>query len=559
MKKLSKVLAVVALLFTTFGSGLSSFAAHDAIQPTSGDLTIHKHWAEDNSQIGSEGNGLEDNTITNPPVKDVQFNVYKLTPKATTDPTVPPSEKDGAVYTTNGAKTELSVAYNGNTYTYTMALEAGSGKTDANGILKLTGLKGFYYVEEDLANSVTPKPTIPDGSGGTEEVTIASPIKPFVISVPMTHPTDLDKWNTDVHVYPKNQGQTPTKDMDGASSNSVNIGDEIGYNIKVNIPSDIEDYSVYKINDKLDSALTYKTNTAKAYVYKDNGSGGWTKLEIPNPGNANYTVTDADPTTGTGNENTLTVEFTQAGLDELQTYMTTTGGSYTHVGIEFTTIVNENVVSKPNYTIVNKGEIEFNNGLTTGNEKVPTTETETNVGRVTIDKKDQKGNALVGSEFRIAGTINYATLGRLFRVTLSDDGKIKDIVRYDDPEYATALDWIVRPGETDPAKLGLINGKFYATSFEGLKTHSGVDDAKTPSKYYVVETKAPDGYNLLDGPVEVDFTNENTAHVLTKEVINSKGFKLPATGGMGLILLTIAGIVLIGLAVLVILPKKRQA
>lgn len=557
MKKLSKVLAVVALLFTTFGSGLSAFADHDAIQPTSGDLTIHKHWAEDNSQIGSEGNGLEDNTITNPPVKDVQFNVYKLTPKATTDPTVPPSEKDGAVYTTNGAKTELSVAYNGNTYTYTMALEAGSGKTDANGILKLTGLKGFYYVEEDLANSVTPKPTIPDGTGGTEEVTIASPIKPFVISVPMTHPTDLDKWNTDVHVYPKNQGQTPTKDMDGASSNSVNIGDEIGYNIKVNIPSDIEDYAVYKINDKLDSALTYKTNTAKAYVYKDNGSGGWTKLEIPNPGNANYTVTDADPTTGTGNENTLTVEFTQAGLDELQTYMTTTGGSYTHVGIEFTTIVNENVVSKPNYTIVNKGEIEFNNGLTTGNEKVPTTETETNVGRVTIDKKDQKGNALTGAEFQIANSNANATAGQFIKVLVDGSGKITDLVYPGDTGYAAALDWIVKPGAT--TGLGVVSGKFYATGFDGLKTHSGADASKVALKYYVVETLAPDGYNLLDGPVEVDFTNENAAHVLTKEVINSKGFKLPATGGMGLILLTIAGIVLIGLAVMVILPKKRQA
>ncbi len=28
--------------------------------------------------------------------------------------------------------------------------------------------------------------------------------KPFIITVPMTHPTDLNKWVYDVHAYPKN-------------------------------------------------------------------------------------------------------------------------------------------------------------------------------------------------------------------------------------------------------------------------------------------------------------------------------------------------------------------
>lgn len=559
MRKLGKMLAVIMLMFTTFGSGIGAFAAdHAAIQPVSGDLTIHKHWAEDSSQIGAEGDGTEQ-TISNPPVENVQFNVYKLTPKTSgTDPVVPPSEKDGAVYTKNASSTELSIAYNGNTYVYTLTKEAGVGKTDANGIVKLTGLKGFYYVEEDLAASQSPKPTIPDGSGGKKEVTIASPVKPFVISVPMTTTTE-DSWNTDVHVYPKNQGQTPTKDMDGASKNSVNIGDSVNYDIKVNIPGDIEDYTVYKINDKLDSALTYTTGSAKAFVYKDDGAGGWTKLEIPNASNVHYTVTDADPTVGTGNDNTLTVDFTDAGRDKLQEYMTTAGGSYTHVGIEFTTVVNENVKDKPNYTIVNKGEIEFNNGLTTENDKVPTTETETNVGEVIIDKKDQKGNALTGAEFQIAKDNTDAKAGSFIKVKVNASGDITDLVYPGDADYATALDWIIRPGETDSTKLGVVGGKYYATTFKGLKTHSGVDASRVALKYYVVETLAPDGYNLLGEPVEIDFANGTTANVVTKEVVNSRGFKLPATGGMGLILITIAGIALIGFAVMILLPKKRQS
>lgn len=550
MRKLGKLFAVVALLFTTFAGGLSAFADHDAIQPSTGDLTIHKHWAEDSSQIGAEGDGTQQ-TITNPPVKDVQFNVYKLTPKtAGTDPVAPPSEKDGAVYTANAAKTELTIAYNGNTYYYTMTKEGGSGKTAADGTLKLTGLKGFYYVEEDLAASTTPKPTIPDGSGGTKEVDIASPAKPFVISVPMTK-TSEDGWNTDVHVYPKNQGQTPTKDMDGASSNSVGIGDTVGYDIKVNIPGDIEDYKVYKINDALDAALTYTVNSTKAYVYKDDGAGGWTKQEIPNPGN--YTITNPEAS----NSNTLSVEFTAAGLIVLQNYTTTAGGGYTHVGIEFDTVVNENVLSKPNYTVKNKGEVEFNNGLTSQNEKKPTTETETNVGRITIDKKDQKGNALTGSEFQVAASSADAAAGDFIKVKVDGSGKITDIVKKGDSDYGTALNWVIKPGAT--AGLGVDGTTFYAPYFEGLQTHTGADTSKVAIKYYVVETLAPDGYNLLGEPVEIDFANGNTANVVTKEVINSKGFKLPATGGMGLILITIAGIVLIGTAVMIVLPKRRHS
>ncbi|GCF95260.1 hypothetical protein NRIC_31510 [Enterococcus florum] len=564
MRKLGKLLAVAALMLTTLGSGVSALAAdHDAIQPVSGDLTIHKHWAEDSSQIGDEGDGTEltgADAITNPPVQHVQFNVYKLTPKtAGTDPVVPPSEKDGAVYTKNSSSTELSVAYNGNTYVYTMTKEAGVAKTDANGVVKLTGLKGFYYVEEDLAASQSPKPTIPDGSGGTKEVQIASPVKPFVISVPMTTTTE-DSWNTDVHVYPKNQGQTPTKDMDGASKNSVNVGDSVNYDIRVNIPGDIEDYTVYKINDKLDPALTYTASSAKAYVYKDDGAGGWTKVEIPNVGNVNYTVTNPDPTPTTGNENTLTVDFTAAGRDALQAYMDPANGGYTHVGIEFTVTVNEKVKDKPNYTVKNKGEIEFNNGLSSENDKVPTTETETNVGEVIIDKKDQKGNALAGSEFQIAKDNTAAKAGDFIKVKVDANGDITDLVYPGEADYATALDWIIRPGETDASKLGVISGKYYAATFKNLQTHSGVDDARVALKYYVVETLAPDGYNLLGEPVEIDFANENTTtHVVTKEVVNSRGFKLPATGGMGLILITIAGIALIGLAVMVVLPKRRHS
>jgi LPXTG-motif cell wall-anchored protein len=74
------------------------------------------------------------------------------------------------------------------------------------------------------------------------------------------------------------------------------------------------------------------------------------------------------------------------------------------------------------------------------------------------------------------------------------------------------------------------------------------------------ETKTPNGYNLLDEPAKVTFADEDkTTHIVSKEIVNSKGFKLPNTGSLGMILLTVIGIILIGLAIVMFIPKKRRS
>ena len=241
--------------------------------------------------------------------------------------------------------------------------------------------------------------------------------------------------------------------------------------------------------------------------------------------------------------------------------MTQTGGNYTHVGIEFSANVNENVLSKPNYTVKNQGEIEWNNTPGDETEKTPTTETETNTGDVEIDKEDQSGADLKDAEFQIAATKEDAENGNKYiKVKVDSNDKITDIVYPGDADYNTALNWIIRP-HADAGELGVDNdtSTFYANKFQALQTHTGTDDKKEALKYYVVETKTPEGYNLLDAPVEVNFEEENSEHIVTKKIVNSHGFKLPNTGSLGMIVLTIVGIILIGLAILMFLPKKRRS
>ncbi len=84
------------------------------------------------------------------------------------------------------------------------------------------------------------------------------------------------------------------------------------------------------------------------------------------------------------------------------------------------------------------------------------------------------------------------------------------------------------------------------------------------TKYYLVETKAPDGYNLLTTPTEVEFkTTDATNNTVTyadvaQSVVNNVGVELPQTGGIGTTLFIVFG-TLIALAAAVIIVTNKRA
>lgn len=82
--------------------------------------------------------------------------------------------------------------------------------------------------------------------------------------------------------------------------------------------------------------------------------------------------------------------------------------------------------------------------------------------------------------------------------------------------------------------------------------------------YYIVETQAPHGYNILANAVKVKFTDTDvkaTNGVYTVEVPNSSGITLPITGDEGIVIFTVIGIAFMGGAVIlfVLFHKKAKA
>ena len=77
--------------------------------------------------------------------------------------------------------------------------------------------------------------------------------------------------------------------------------------------------------------------------------------------------------------------------------------------------------------------------------------------------------------------------------------------------------------------------------------------------YFLVETKAPSGYNLLEEAVIVTIVSGELASIPVVEIGNVRGNILPETGGMGTTVLTTMGLILVlGAGVLFVTRRRME-
>ena len=504
--KPKKLVALLVAAIMTLMIAVPATAA--PLPPEKGNLHIHKYIG---GTTNATANGTEVDTTgwaSAVAVNGVVFDLYKVDTKDG----IPAS---GKTYVLDGMN--LKVYDSGNTLIGTYPVSsAGSVKTANYGTAIAKDLpQGLYLVIENTVASTNITNALTE-----EQLFISAACAPFLVAVPMTDPKG-DNWLSDVHVYPKNEALTIDKEPN--VKGAVAVGDIVGYSIKVSIPSDIATSKKFDVIDKFDPALDLDPNSVKAVTLPTN-------VGLVKGATADYTVTYDSST------RKLVVSFTENGRAKIK--------GYTHVQVSFDTTVNALALSYVDNTISNTAKVEFRN------DKDVDYDAETDDGgadihtaAIEVSKIDETGAALNGSSFKIATSPENAAAGRFIRIDAVNS------ILYDyDPTSGSKWATLGAGADykIDPNNVG---------KFTGLR--DVVDgDYQT---YYVVETKAPVGYNLLSEAIVVTFDGDEIDYTRAIIVKNSKGFTLPVTGGTGTVIFTVTGIALLGIAIVLVISRRRKS
>ena len=472
-----------------------------------GSITIHK-LVKDDTNGTAEGTGLEDNTVTGTPLDGAEFTVERLT----------------NVDLTTQAGWEKLAGYNGNVDTAKAdGTDAAIKKTTAGG-----GLATFDSLP--LGAYIVTETKTPAGYVGS---------KPFIITVPMTHPTDLNKWVYDVHAYPKNSKAGIEKTVKDDTTPA--IGSEISYTIKSDIPA-AEALDFYDVVDQYDKRVELpEANIALKII---NGKTG----DVTLAKGTDYTLVAANGTDG--KTKFWTAEFTADGRKKL---LDNRKDDNTKVQMDLSGTVKDKVESDGLFK--NKAILLPNapsngwkpNSGTVPPPDYPNSEVVSKFGKVKITKVSAKdANAkLAGAEFEVWKCTPQSTPSANFE------------------SVDASLDEKLSPAGTATYTTDA-NGE---VTIDGLRNNDWENNAAVanPGYYCLVETKAPEGFELQTRPIAFQVLTSNsteantyTLNTTVKDVPKNGGFNLPLTGAAGVGVLIGAGALLVGGSGAIALANKRR-
>ena len=207
------------------------------------------------------------------------------------------------------------------------------------------------------------------------------------------------------------------------------------------------------------------------------------------------------------------------------------------IEVTYSALVNENAVAKISK---NSATLTYSNNPSDSTKTDTTTTVEETVysSEIVINKYEtgKPGTMLPGAEFVLFRNddVLYATVQN-------------DIQYYRWDEATKTVSWVDNIAEATKVTTDNKGEAF----FKGLANGT----------YYLVETKAPAGYNPLTAPVQVTVEGSSTDITklsVTAEVANSTGTLLPSTGGVGTTVFYVLGAVLVLGAVVLLVTKKRM-
>ena len=469
-------------------------------------------------------------------------------------------------YTSDALNNKLATALTANATTVKNALEAAvknggvaMAETDTTGHTSASDMEqGLYLVVETR---------VPEN--------VTSTCNPFFVSLPMTT-IDGAAWNYDVTVYPKNQTGNPNlektvredKNSTGKNNGSLtnitdsyahtataSVGDTVDYQVISTLPtitSKASSLTEYTYVDTLSKGIRYNKNDVVIEFFKDAGCTDKIATWAENSGKFTVGYDDA--------QNIMTIRMTEAGLSEIN---------------EAATVYTDSV--KRGYSDCTM-RITYAATLT--------------ADAATYGDRDNPNK--VKLTWKRTNTAYYDTLEDCCHVYVyaidlikqfSDNngtfGKVKFIAYNDTDGYYIKANM---EGEVYNV-TGFTSNKSEATMLiPNLKGHiilRGIED----DTYTLTEVATDKGYVLLRDPVKiVVITKEDGAcercgaalltasatvngepvsmtdanAVVPLRIINNPGFDLPKTGGYGVWMYTVGGVLLLGAAAFIVVKSRKH-
>ncbi|MDR0852033.1 MAG: SpaH/EbpB family LPXTG-anchored major pilin [Clostridiales Family XIII bacterium] len=518
-KPLTKRIGIFAVIFAmilTLSAPMTSFADPGPTIPngtTEGSITIHKLDQGTSTPIPGNGTTQQIPTGANP-LNGVTFDYIKVVPQGDANKTgnvLFTSDnvdyyKDSTDVTGSGTTADLSGAGHGDGAIYWDSLPL-----------------GLYLIHETPLNGYTQ-------------------VSDFIVSIPTTiHGSGEDTLEFDVQVYPKNSNigiekgaadpadTTPADGTDLTDSLPVAVGDTVDWFITSQIPSGyayVAGKTAYAVTDAPSTGLQFTGALEVRLNPTVKGANDGTPLAL----GTDYTVDPAaGPYTDGGD---VTITFTPARLALFNAGDT--------IQVKISTVVLDSAVIATG--IVNEAGLEYSNK--DGDKYTSDTGDDSPkvfVGGLSLIKVDgEKSTALGGAKFKLVEKSSA-----IFDDDLAQNGYFK----------VGGVDAVATSGndgyfEFKHLPYGLID--------EEAATATGKD-------YWLVEIDAPSGYRLIGTPIVVTVDGDSYNDALTlatatndQIIENFPGFEFPLTGGMGTLIFVVGGIVLIGLAGIVIASTSRR-
>ena len=474
------------------------------------------------------------------------------------------SENGKNYYTSDLLNNKLSAALSANATTVKNALEAAvkngtaMAETDAAGHTFASDMEqGLYLVVETR---------VPEN--------VTSTCNPFFVSLPMTT-IDGAAWNYDVTVYPKNQTGNPTLDKtvreaknstgkntgsltditDGyAHTATASVGDTVDYQIISTLPtitSKASALSEYTYVDTLSKGVRYNKNDVIIEFFRDAGCTDKITTWAENSGKFTVGYDDA--------ANTMTIRMIESGLSEINesesVYTDSVKRGYSDCTMRITYAATLTADAK-------MGDTDNPNEAVLTWKRTNTTYFDTlkdcchvyTYGIDVLKQFSDNGGNVRNVKFRLH----------------NDTDDVFVIAEQKDGVYYTK---------------GFAAKKADATTFipnaQGHVVVKGLED----DTYSLTETATDKGYVLLKEAVKIAIkTSENGqceqcgAKLLTASatvngkdasmtdgnaivpltVVNNPGFDLPKTGGYGVWMYTVGGVLLLGAAAFIAVKSRKH-